>query len=396
MKDPTPHPFRSWLADEIERRSEELTRSWLSELERRLEVSSRRIFPTDRLLDDIPLVIRALAGHIRRGDDPTADRAVLTDLVRLARLRRRQGYDAAEVLQELAILSELFYGAVHDAAASYAGELRPPEVVDVARRTHQALVLVGAITNETYRRAGVRERSRRARLLALFGRTLAHELKNPISSAMGAADLLEVEDVAADPERRSRLTRVIKTSLEKADNLISDVRALAISQENPEAVEGRYQRLPQLVDRVLDGAAYLARDRGVRLEVERELPDVHVDASRVELALVNLVSNAVRYSDPDKPERWVKVSCEEDPDEEGLVLAVEDNGLGIPEEERTRVFEGFVRAHPGVSEGTGLGLTIVREVVRQLGSRVRLDSEPGRGSRFWFRVPLPEDGAESG
>ena len=84
------------------------------------------------------------------------------------------------------------------------------------------------------------------------------------------------------------------------------------------------------------------------------MPDVQVDATRVELALINLIGNAIKYSDPTKEDRWVRVSVQRD--ERWWRISVEDNGVGIPEGMQDRVFEQFVRAHPGVAEGSGLGL----------------------------------------
>jgi len=113
-----------------------------------------------------------------------------------------------------------------------------------------------------------------------------------------------------------------------------------------------------------------------------------VDATRVELALINLVGNAVKYSDPNEEDRWVRLGVQRE-DGGYWRISVADNGLGIPEEMQGLIFEQFVRAHPEVADGTGLGLAIVQAAVAQIGGRVWLESTPGDGTTFHFTVVDP-------
>jgi signal transduction histidine kinase len=109
--------------------------------------------------------------------------------------------------------------------------------------------------------------------------------------------------------------------------------------------------------------------------------------------VTNLVSNAVKYADPAKHERWVEVDGLLVADERGgpreVVVRVRDNGLGVPPDKRRRLFERFFRAHDGTGadvEGTGLGLSIVRETIESLGGRAWAEF-PGDGSVFAFAAP---------
>ncbi len=137
----------------------------------------------------------------------------------------------------------------------------------------------------------------------------------------------------------------------------------------------------------------LAEEKGVRLEAQDTVPDVQVDATRVELALINLIGNAVKYSDPAKDNRWVRVNVQRD-DEGYWRISVSDNGVGIAPEMQSRVFDQFVRAHPEVAEGTGLGLAIAREAVEQMGGQIWLESEEGKGTTFYFTVLDPPEARE--
>jgi signal transduction histidine kinase len=121
---------------------------------------------------------------------------------------------------------------------------------------------------------------------------------------------------------------------------------------------------------------------------------VEVNAAALELCLTNYVSNAIKYADPEKPERWVEVRGRLDGAEGGarceLIIEVEDNGLGVPEEKREQLFTRFFRAHgetvTGV-EGTGLGLSIVRETLEAQGGRAWAEFDGEHGSRFLMALP---------
>ena len=115
-----------------------------------------------------------------------------------------------------------------------------------------------------------------------------------------------------------------------------------------------------------------------------------MDSARLELVVLNLVSNAIKYCDPDKPERWVEIAA--DHNDGAYALSVRDNGLGIPDSDQAAIFDRFFRAHShldgelGVS-GTGLGLAIVAECVRELGASIACHSTPGEGSAFVVQLP---------
>jgi signal transduction histidine kinase len=115
-------------------------------------------------------------------------------------------------------------------------------------------------------------------------------------------------------------------------------------------------------------------------------------AAGVELCLTNLISNAIKYADPDAPARWVEVGGELAAGEESgpeVVVRVRDNGRGVPEDQRAGLFQRFFRAHEHSAQhinGTGLGLSIVRETVRAMGGRVWAEFPEG-GTVFAFTVP---------
>jgi K+-sensing histidine kinase KdpD len=144
----------------------------------------------------------------------------------------------------------------------------------------------------------------------------------------------------------------------------------------------------------------------VSIRIADDLPAVEVDAATIELCLANYLSTAIKYSDPAKAERWVEVSGEltfrgPAPSSGELTVRVRDNGLGVPPEGRARLFEQFYRAHDDTitgAEGTGLGLSLVRETVAALGGRAWVEFPDEGGTIFAFALPSrrEEDAAAAG
>ncbi len=157
----------------------------------------------------------------------------------------------------------------------------------------------------------------------------------------------------------------------------------------------RNVRLPKAAAEAARELRESARARGVTVRLGKDLPDVEVNAAAVELCLTNYISNAIKYSDPNKPDRWVEVRARVRPgaadvSRTELVAEVWDNGLGIPHEAQMRLFGRFFRAHESTAtdvEGTGLGLSIVRETVETIGGRAWVRPNPDGGSVFAFALP---------
>ena len=380
------------LGSELRRRSTELTRAWLDRLLERLDVHPRRIFPAEALLNRIPDVLRAISDYLCSDGDLGAEQMVRDEFAMLAKLRREQGYDIDEILAEFEILGDILYGALREEAQSFRRKVPPAYAIDVSERLYRALMAITTITATTFREEGFRDRRERARLLGGFGRDLAHELRNRLGTAEAAIHVLGSE--RADEAARERALRNLQHTLQRIKGVADDMQSLAIAQGSEETAQGRRLSLRALIAETADELQAMAGEREVRIETQEPIPDVQVDATRVELALINLIGNAVKYSDPGETDRWVRVSVQRE--EEGYWrISVSDNGLGIPEEMQDLVFEQFVRAHPEVADGTGLGLAIVRTAVKQMGGRIWLESEHGTGTAVHFTVIDPPAAREN-
>jgi signal transduction histidine kinase len=142
----------------------------------------------------------------------------------------------------------------------------------------------------------------------------------------------------------------------------------------------------------------MATARGVILRISSGLPALVIDPALVELVLLNLVSNAIKYSDPSKQICFVEIgrAAADEEQERACIIYVRDNGLGIPEDQRDAIFDRFFRAHAhldgelGVS-GTGLGLAIVAECIQALGGTIRCESAVAEGTTFLIGLPCEHD-----
>jgi signal transduction histidine kinase len=173
------------------------------------------------------------------------------------------------------------------------------------------------------------------------------------------------------------------------DNLVE------ISRVDPDARHQRRVLLPQAVAEAVRQLRDAARAGGVRIRTE-ELPAVEVPAAAVELAVTNFVSNAIKYADPNTPERWAVISARRAGGTEAEVaVEVRDNGLGVPGPMRAGLFGRGFRAHvdtvTGV-EGTGLGLSLVKDAIETVGGRVWASFPDEGGSCFAFALPARRAG----
>jgi signal transduction histidine kinase len=205
----------------------------------------------------------------------------------------------------------------------------------------------------------------------------------------GAAQLLEIPELA-DSKRRELGSLIVRNATAMRV-VLEDL--LELSRVNDEARQQRHVRLRSAAAEVRRHLRDAAKSSGVEIRIAPDLPDVEVSAAAVELCLMNLLSNAIKYADPAKERRVAEVggylvlNDSDRPSE--VVVEVRDNGIGVPASLRGQLFERFFRAHaesvPAV-DGSGLGLSIVRETVETLGGRVWADF-PEEGSVFAFAIP---------
>lgn len=397
MPEKTPPKLFGELADRLRDAAEGLTDEWLERLGERLGVRPRRLLPTRELRDHVPAVLLGAADSL---DAPRSQlpNETVPILRTLAQLRREQGYDIQEILTEVDILSDL----VFDRAAEWTEEIQEgaggAEAWRAAARLSAVFRSIASVAVGTYREEELRQDQELADRLGDFASMINHELRSPLNTAGLSAEMLSDEEIASDPELRAKHAGRIRDGLDRIQHLLGDLHALAVAEGA--RAEPRWVSVREVTARLLDELHELAERQNVDLRVEPPDQDFKVDASRVEIALVNLVANGIKFSDPEKEDRWVEVrfgAAESEGLKGGRRIIVEDNGRGISPGSQNKVFQRFFREYPGV-EGTGLGLDIAKRVVEQRGGLLWFESEPGEGTTFFMEIPqrLERSGEEPG
>lgn len=390
------------LAARLRASKEQLVQRWLDRIMARVSIAPSRIFPSEELLDHVPILIDGIASYLEQGDSgDDVDIPFAAKARELGALRHAQGFDAYEVMKE----HELLNGIIFNFLASTADDIEVPatrkSLAMCWSRVSHAIELIRQATMVHFLQLSAEKVHEREHRLRRFNRMVSHELKNHVSAIGGAVALLE--EPWLDEEKKSRFHRMIAENAEGMERVLDNL--VSLSRFESDARQRRNVLLPQAAAEAARQLRRAAQARGVTVRVAPDIPAVEVDAAAVELCLANYISNAIKYSDRGKKERWVEISgtLEYDAAQKGgeLIVRVRDNGIGVPKDARTRLYEQFYRAHgatiTGV-EGTGLGLSIVRETAESLGGRAWAEFPEGGGTVFAFSLPSrrAEDVAAAG
>ena len=239
---------------------------------------------------------------------------------------------------------------------------------------------------------GQLEEARRAaeeanRLKSEFLANMSHELRTPLNGILGFAELLEMD--LQDPTQRDH-AQTIRASGEHLLALVTAVLDLAKIEAGRMDFDLQTLDLPALMREVVAGQRGHAQQKNLSLELETEdmAPVVYADALRLRQVLINLISNALKFTE----HGGVRVRALSEANSQGswVRFEVQDTGVGISEQAQAFIFEKFRQSETFVTrnhEGTGLGLTLAKELVEHMGGKIGVDSTPGAGATFHFVLP---------
>jgi signal transduction histidine kinase len=340
----------------------------------------------------MPLVIGGIADFLEDpGEVLSGQSGTIAWAMELGALRYTQGFSQLELHKEYQLLGSILFAFLVRAAR----ESRPPSdlgpVLECAHRLFQAIAVVQQATTAQFLQQMTSALAERENRLEAFHRALTHEMRNRVGATLGAAQVLDLPGL--DQRERGELTRVIARNAETMRAMLENLLELSRAHAAPR--QQRHVRLRAAVTEAVRQFREASERAAVVVRIAPTLPDVEVNAAAVELVLANYLSNAIKYSDPDVPERRVEVRGTGPSD--GLadhvgqvVIEVVDNGRGVPNAQRSRLFERFYRAHeatvPAI-DGTGLGLSVVRETVGALGGQAWAEFPEGGGAIFAFSLP---------
>ncbi|MDA1028740.1 MAG: HAMP domain-containing sensor histidine kinase [Bacteroidetes bacterium] len=225
------------------------------------------------------------------------------------------------------------------------------------------------------------ELERMAHLQNEFIGNVSHEVRNPIFAVGGYLEALSSSSLS-DDQRRFYAEKGLN-NLERLNNLFNDLIEIARLEYREDLIKPKVFELSELLNEVYEVLKVKAAEKNIELQVENPEAFVRADRARIRQVLINLIDNAIAYSDSGT------VRCRYRRHLEKVRIEVVDNGRGIPEEHLERIFERFHRVDPDRSRksgGTGLGLSIVKQILAAHGENIQVESTVGRGTRFWFEL----------
>ena len=392
----------SWVVDLLAARRDEILTRWL-------RAAADQPFHSARgepaVADHVPPLFDALVGLLTRYSDasrnagvPLEDPDVLAAAQSHARVRFEQGFIAPDVVTEFRLLRQ----EIGRALRLYVSDRSPTsDVIGAELLLHDALdgavflALTTLSEHEVARRRAEmtleEERAVAAGERWAFFTTLGHDLKNPLAIAMGIAQLLRRQEQRGRlaPEQLGERLLSIESALRRSALRVDELMDLA--RRNDDEVMALHVAPVDLVDLVRDVLeGYRITDARHEIVFEPSLGSLigSWDRDRLERSIDNLVNNAVKFS-PHDSRVVASVSEAGTGAKREAVLTITDQGLGIPENEREKIFERFGRGSnvAGVP-GSGLGLWSVRRIVEQHGGTLAVTSRIGKGSTFTLRLPI--------
>jgi two-component system sensor histidine kinase KdpD len=213
---------------------------------------------------------------------------------------------------------------------------------------------------------------------------LAHEFKTPLTSIKAAASSILDERPATQQE----LVTIIEEESDRLDSLVSETIRMARIEGGDFRLDRRVCEGTDLINAALAKLRILIEDRDVRVEIEPDLPRVTADGELIELTIRQLLTNALKYANPDSP-IVIRAAAKAGT----IEISVQDFGPGIPAKDLSHIFEKYYRVEgSGRVPGTGMGLAIAHDIVEAHGGRIWAESVEGSGSQFFFTLPAAAAG----
>lgn len=226
-----------------------------------------------------------------------------------------------------------------------------------------------------------------ARMKSDFVSTVSHEFKSPLTSIRQLAEMLQAGRVRSE-ERCQRYYDVLLEQSERLSLLIDNILDFARMEEGGKPFHFEMLDVAPLLEELVATVQQRVRHEGfiIRTELDAPLPPVRADQAALTQAVTNLLDNALKYSGQAR-----EVCVRAHAAGQSLIIAVEDSGIGIRSEEVERVFDRFYRGGDELTrsvKGSGLGLTLVKQIIEAHGGTVHVESTPGQGSAFSMRLPI--------
>jgi signal transduction histidine kinase len=389
--------FAGIVSQRLEAERHALAAQWLGRLNELLTVEANDVFPSAQLLDHIPTLIGEIAGYLRAPEDEeiAANTVVIEKARELGSLRHEQRASVHQLLREYEILADILETFVLAETERLGLLPSAGECFALLRRLTRSSRMLMRTTVDTFVSEYMTAIEDRNERIKAFNQMASHELRSPIGTLLFAAAALERADIRADAARSEKIAATIKTNAQRLSWLVENLQRVTRLSGSPDVPNEQNVAIGTIANEVARQLEEMARSREVRIVVGAELPELCADPARLELALMNLVSNAIKYSDPARTDSFVEITSEvlNDGGRDRCIIRVRDNGLGIPEAHRAAIFDRFFRAHAHLDaelrvSGSGLGLAITADCLQAMGGTIECESTVGEGTCFSIELPL--------
>jgi len=389
------------LSQLLNKKIEIITQQWVEAVSNDRQIKSADSLSRSAIRDHIPNVLKALVTILSRSEISDTQTVIRASLVH-GSLRAEQGFDATEIAREYHLLrATVFKNLQSDLVKT-----TPKEIFRVLALVDQVIDEAIAQCFKSYMKERLQELESLQSQLMLNNQELsrliragqdnishlAHELKTPLSSIIGYSELFlkqqrrsELRDSAPSLEHIDRVVRNGRRLL----RLINDSLELSCHETGNIDLQLEWTDVQPMIESALEVVQPLAEARTLNLvqDCDSTLPQVLTDSFRLQQVLVNLMSNAIRYTQTGS----VTLACRA-LNADQWVVTVTDTGIGIAPEVQARIFEPFFRAQPSDPnpsiDSTGLGLAIVDRLVKRLQGTISVTSKVGVGSTFTVVLPI--------
>jgi len=227
------------------------------------------------------------------------------------------------------------------------------------------------------------------RMKSEFVSIVSHQLRTPLSALKWSLDLFRTKRLGDINEKQREYLDIINESSTKMIKLVNDLLNVTRIDQGRLVMQIKPFSVEDLIEEIVREMAMFARGNNVeiRFKNNKKLPAVYADPDKIRMVIQNLIDNAIKYS----KKEGGSVDIRAEKNEKMIKVSIKDNGVGIPEFLQKEVFGKFFRGDTLVRqkvEGTGLGLFIAKGFVRLSGGQIDFDSKEGKGSNFWFTIPI--------
>jgi NtrC-family two-component system sensor histidine kinase KinB len=229
------------------------------------------------------------------------------------------------------------------------------------------------------------------RIKSDFVSAASHEFRTPLTSIMIGVGLLLDRTAGIINDKQEQLLQVIQEDCDRLNNLVSELLDLSKMESGKITMTKEAGNLFTMIESSVQPLQIQLDERKITLEIKpdiKDLPCVWVDVTRIAWVFNNLISNAIKFT-----LEGGRITIDADMEGDRILVSVCDNGIGIPKEYQSKIFDKFVQVKNNDEypvTGAGLGLAIVRDIIQAHGGRIWVESEPGQGSTFKFTVPVAE------